>query len=212
MVLIKNLAQEFCHDSKSSKDNTSEGSTERSPSDVAQWSPQSHLTRFHSFTDVTNYIEAGLTSFDQVSGPISTKNLNLHGNHIRRIQGLQTKRWSGNLESLDLSANQISVIEGLESLTRLSCLSLAGNLLSFIGSGLPHLTRLSALDLSFNQLVSIQGISSLPSLHTLSLHGNQLAHSQDVIPELTSLPNLAVLSFRLGSGCVWTSYEVSICL
>lgn len=57
----------------------------------------------------------------------SVTSLNLHCNHIPRIEGL-TSAW--HLQHLDLSSNSISQIEGLSSLTSLKTLNLSYNLIT----------------------------------------------------------------------------------
>lgn len=64
--------------------------------------------------------------FDVPLSPTVTS-LNLHYNHIPRIEGL-TSAW--NLRNLDLSSNCISQIEGLNSLTSLRTLNLSCNLIT----------------------------------------------------------------------------------
>uniref|UniRef100_A0A669C2N9 Leucine-rich repeat and coiled-coil domain-containing protein 1 n=1 Tax=Oreochromis niloticus TaxID=8128 RepID=A0A669C2N9_ORENI len=100
--------------------------------------------------------------------------LNLHCNHIPRIEGL-TSAW--HLRHLDLSSNCISKIEGLSSLTSLRTLNLSCNLITKVEAlnGLVNLTR---LNLSYNQINDLSGLLYLHGteykLKHLSLHSNHL--------------------------------------
>lgn len=73
------------------------------------------------------YLLVSLCSLSDVPLSPTITSLNLHCNHIPRIEGL-TSAW--HLQHLDLSSNCISQIEGLSSLTGLRTLNLSCNLIT----------------------------------------------------------------------------------
>lgn len=79
-------------------------------------------------------------------------------------------------ESLDLSDNEIRVVENFPLLKRLVCLFLCNNLVSFIRAGLgKSLPRLETLILTNNNITSLGvlgALGELPRLSCLSLVGN----------------------------------------
>ncbi|BEV03227.1 leucine-rich repeat protein [Chryseobacterium gambrini] len=111
--------------------------------------------------------------------------LNLSGNHIIEIKGLENLT---RLSVLDLSGNDISGIKGLENLTQLSVLDLSGNGIAGI-KGLENLTLLSELDLSYNQITEIKSLEELKGLSKLNLSYNQITE----IKNLESLKQLSTL-------------------
>jgi len=93
-----------------------------------------------------------------------------------------------NLQSLDLSFNQITKFKGLETLTNLRELYLASNLITEI-NGLETLTKLEMLNLSFNQITEIKGLETLANLQYLNLYNNRITE----IKGLETLTNLEYL-------------------
>ena len=70
-------------------------------------------------------MDAGLRSLFEVDfNPETLQTLNLHCNHIERIENLDLLR---NLKHLDLSSNQIKDLEGLDGLFCLRTLNLSCN-------------------------------------------------------------------------------------
>uniref|UniRef100_A0A3Q4H3H1 Leucine-rich repeat and coiled-coil domain-containing protein 1 n=2 Tax=Neolamprologus brichardi TaxID=32507 RepID=A0A3Q4H3H1_NEOBR len=119
-------------------------------------------------------IDKNITSLLDIPLIPTVASLNLHCNHIPRIEGL-TSAW--HLRHLDLSSNCISKIEGLSSLTSLRTLNLSCNLITKVEAlnGLVNLTR---LNLSYNQINDLSGLLYLHGteykLKHLSLHSNYL--------------------------------------
>ncbi|XP_031586981.2 leucine-rich repeat and coiled-coil domain-containing protein 1 [Oreochromis aureus] len=119
-------------------------------------------------------IDKNITSLLDIPLIPTVTSLNLHCNHIPRIEGL-TSAW--HLRHLDLSSNCISKIEGLSSLTSLRTLNLSCNLITKVEAlnGLVNLTR---LNLSYNQINDLSGLLYLHGteykLKHLSLHSNHL--------------------------------------
>ncbi|XP_044224057.1 leucine-rich repeat and coiled-coil domain-containing protein 1 [Thunnus albacares] len=123
-------------------------------------------------------INKNITSLLDVPLRPTVTSLNLHCNHIPRIEGL-TSAW--HLRHLDLSSNCISKIEGLSSLTSLRTLNLSCNTIAEV-EGLNGLVNLTRLNLSYNQINNLTGLLYLHGteykLKHLSLHSNHL-HSID---------------------------------
>jgi len=67
-------------------------------------------------------IDCGITTLQDVPLKAHLISLNLHSNHISRIECLGHLRF---LKHLDLSANQIDRIQGLEGLVSLKTLNLS---------------------------------------------------------------------------------------
>ncbi len=94
--------------------------------------------------------------------------LNLNANKITKIEGLENKP---SLTNLNLSDNKITKIEGLENKQNLTYLNLANNKIIQV-EGLENLTNLKTLDLTSNQITDITPLSVNSSLTTLNLKGN----------------------------------------
>ncbi|KAM9845487.1 leucine-rich repeat and coiled-coil domain-containing protein 1 [Aulostomus maculatus] len=120
--------------------------------------------------------------------------LNLHCNHIPRIEGL-TSAW--HLRHLDLSSNCISKIEGLSSLTSLRTLNLSCNIITKV-EGLNGLVTLTRLNLSYNQINDLTGLLYLHGtgykLRDLSLHCNHLGSTNHLLQCLLGLQGLRELT------------------
>lgn len=105
---------------------------------------------------------------------------------------LQAKKLSKNIvksiETLDLSNQNLTSIDGLEHFTNLKELNLSGNILTNV-SQLAGLTELVSLDLSFNQLQSIELHSE--NIESLNLEANQLT-SIEFAEKLVKLKKLNV--------------------
>lgn len=122
-----------------------------------------------------------------------------------------SKRLITSIETLDLSNQNLTSIEGLQYFINLKELNLSGNLLTDV-TQLEGLEKLTKIDLSFNQLthlelsskelktldleanrvVTIDFIANLPLLQNLNLRANQVV---DLKP-LQTLNNLTKLNIR----------------
>ena len=130
--------------------------------------------------------ECGLSTIPfEISNFTWLKNLDLSSNQISRIEGLESLV---NLSKLDFSSNQISKIEGLEKLVNLSTLLLYYNQISKI-EGLEKIVNLSALYLPSNQISKIEGLHTLVNLSMLDISRNKIGK----IEGLESLVNLSTL-------------------
>ncbi|XP_008284978.1 leucine-rich repeat and coiled-coil domain-containing protein 1 [Stegastes partitus] len=135
-------------------------------------------------------IDKKITSLLDIPLTPTVTALNLHCNHIPRIEGL-TSAW--HLRHLDLSSNCISKIEGLSSLTSLRTLNLSCNLITKV-EGLNGLVNLTRLNLSYNQINSLTGLLYLHGseykLKHLSLHSNHLDSIDHLLQCLLGLQGL----------------------
>uniref|UniRef100_A0A8D3DNL0 Leucine-rich repeat and coiled-coil domain-containing protein 1 n=1 Tax=Scophthalmus maximus TaxID=52904 RepID=A0A8D3DNL0_SCOMX len=135
-------------------------------------------------------IDKNITSLLDIPLSPTVTSLNLHCNHIPRIEGL-TSAW--HLRHLDLSSNCISKIEGLTFLTSLRTLNLSCNLITKV-EGLKGLVNLTRLSLSYNQINDLTGLLYLHGseykLKHLSLHSNHLDRIDHLLQCLLGLQSL----------------------
>ncbi|XP_030607934.1 leucine-rich repeat and coiled-coil domain-containing protein 1 isoform X2 [Archocentrus centrarchus] len=135
-------------------------------------------------------IDKNVTSLLDIPLIPTVTSLNLHCNHIPRIEGL-TSAW--HLRHLDLSSNCISKIEGLSSLTSLRTLNLSCNIITKV-EGLNGLVNLTRLNLSYNQINDLTGLLYLHGtenkLKHLSLHSNHLDSIDHLLQCLLGLQRL----------------------
>jgi internalin A len=93
------------------------------------------------------------------------------------------------LTELWLGTNQISKMEGIDTLANLTKLSLGNNQISKM-QGIDTLENLTYLELGYNQISKIEGIDTLVNLTDLSLQNNQISK----IEGIEKLVNLTELS------------------
>uniref|UniRef100_A0A4W5PFZ3 Leucine rich repeat and coiled-coil centrosomal protein 1 n=1 Tax=Hucho hucho TaxID=62062 RepID=A0A4W5PFZ3_9TELE len=127
--------------------------------------------------------------------------LNLHCNHILKVEGLTTA-W--HLRHLDLSSNHISHIEGLNSLASLRTLNLSCNLITKV-EGLNGLVNLIRLNLAYNQISDLTGLLYLHGaeykLRHLNLHSNRLDSVNQLLQCMLGLENLSDVTLSVeGAG------------
>ncbi|KAL2097658.1 hypothetical protein ACEWY4_006865 [Coilia grayii] len=122
--------------------------------------------------------------------------LNLHCNHIPKIDGL-TEAWQ--LRHLDLSSNRITQISGLENLSSLRTLNLSCNSITKV-EGLDVLINLTRLNLSYNHISDLTGLlyihGSEYRLKHLHLHGNCLDNINHVLQCIVGLQNLTDVTLK----------------
>ncbi len=119
------------------------------------------------------------------------KILDLSGNNLREIDGLNSLKRLELLKFGDLSynmGNQITEIKGLHSLENLRILNLSNNYIKEI-KGLENLTNLKRLYLVNNSIKEIRGLDNLKNLTYLNLEKNFI----DRIQGLDQLINLEIL-------------------
>ena len=135
------------------------------------------------------------------------KYLNLHSNHIRKIENLgQLVR----LETLILSFNEIAKIENVEVLTALQVRSrveisqyeqdeeMATNFRS---------TTLQTLDLSFNMVRRFENMKTLSTLTDLAMNSNLLHRTEDLSMLRKYVPHLVTLNLANNPVCEMKSYR-----
>lgn len=111
--------------------------------------------------------------------------LDLSNNQIVHIGDIQGFNEVKQLNSLNLSNNQITDLAGLDHFLNLKVLNLSYNKIRNIHE-LGKLDSLEYLNLSNNSITSLTGISKLTKLKTLNLSNNQISN----VEELNSLKNL----------------------
>jgi protein phosphatase 1 regulatory subunit 7 len=168
-----------------------------------------HLTRLYVAENKLLEISA-----DAMRPMVNLRLLDLGGNNLRKIQGLETLV---NLEELWLGKNKITKLEGFQALTKLKRLSVQSNRIRRIENlecllaleelylsdqgideirGLDTLKNLSTLDLTNNQLTSTSGLPELPLLTDLWLAANKIASYEDVDRLQPLLPAIDTLHFE----------------
>ncbi|XP_034151950.1 leucine-rich repeat-containing protein 23 [Esox lucius] len=115
---------------------------------------------------------------------VGLESLNLTGNRIQRVSGLQYHRLT-NLVTLELRGNKLETTDGIH-LPNLRQLYLAQNIIKHL-EGLDKLERLTTLHLRDNQLTTLDGISpNMKSLQYLNVRGN-LVFSQRGLQSLVGV-------------------------
>lgn len=147
-----------------------------------------------SSSDELCLIDAGVSDLSKLSIQEHVHVLNLHANHIERIQNISHARF---LVHLDLSSNRIEVVENLASLVRLRTLNLSCNCIRQV-SGLHGLHSLISLDMSYNRLQKLEGFLEIQGpqyqLKYIKLHGNQIASTAEVSRCLSGCQSLRTLT------------------
>ena len=129
----------------------------------------------------TNRLKTELSLFNfELTNLEKLKTLYINNNNISKITDNNVFSSLSQLETLNLSHNQLSIIDNtlFSSLSNLKNLNLSHNQLSIIDNTLfSSLSELEELDLSHNQLSIIDNtiFSSLLQLETLNLSHNQLS-------------------------------------
>lgn len=122
--------------------------------------------------------------------------LNLSNNKIRVVN--RDLSCLTNLQSLNISYNQIEVVQTLGSLPSLIELRLHQNEIKTT-KGFPNFPALQNLSLAFNQLKEVEDISHLKNLVVLELHHN-LLEKIDGIEQLEKLEQLKLEFNKLKDG------------
>ena len=102
------------------------------------------------------------------------RELNLRQNHITELAEGGALKNLHRLRSLDVSANCLTAIEGLSTLTNLRHLNLSSNMISAIGTGLERLSRLTSLSLAGNNIIRVLGMKALAEVTSVDLSRNKL--------------------------------------
>jgi internalin A len=121
----------------------------------------------------------------EIAGLTALEKLDLSSNQITKIQNLDSLV---NLRFLNLNSNQIPEIEDLDNLEQLRFLYLKGNSIPRL-SNLKNLYNLVDLDVSQNGIIEINGLNTLIKLESLRLSDNLIAKTEN-ISQLTNLKAL----------------------
>ena len=153
---------------------------------IVDISALSGMTKLTSLNLENNQI----TDIGPLSGLTSLTWLALDGNKLgdpdhQRMADLSPLSGLVHLTELYLSRNQITDIDSLSGLTRLTRLELGSNRISDL-TPLQNLTNLTELHLQWNQIVSLSGLERLTKLVFLTSEGNQI-NDISVLSGLTSL-------------------------
>lgn len=145
--------------------------------------------------DTLSLRHLGISRMDEIKGlqfMVQLKDLDLMGNRIGRIEGLDALM---NLTQLNLGDNNIKKIGGLRHLAKLERLMLRGNRIAEI-EGLEPLAQLTHLDLGDNHIREILGLGHLTKLAQLALHGNRIGKIEG-LETLTTLTHLDLGNNRI---------------
>lgn len=105
------------------------------------------------------------------------------------VEDLTGMEYLSNLNTLNLSQNNISNLDSLANLSNLEVLSLNSNKITNL-TALMNLPKLNDLELGINQISTLPSFENLTNLEILNLSSNQL----DDISELKTAPGLTNLS------------------
>ncbi|CAL4065700.1 unnamed protein product, partial [Meganyctiphanes norvegica] len=119
------------------------------------------------------------------------KNINVSGNQITKID--ISISLSPNIQTLNLSRNNLSVLENLIHLPHLVSLDLSNNQFTTLEDMHTKLGNVVHLDLSQNDISSLQGLSKLYSLSSLKIATNNICKISEV-SHIASLPCLETLN------------------
>ena len=137
-----------------------------------------------SLTELT-LMHCRLQQIDSLLPLTRLEKLNLRANRIREVQGLQN---CVQLCELELYENQLTQLSGLDGLARLELLDVSFNELTRI-DGIQELAALRELYLANNKIGAIEGLHGLPALRLLELGSNRLRAIQQ-LEHLSSLEEL----------------------
>ncbi|XP_044076457.1 nischarin isoform X2 [Siniperca chuatsi] len=113
------------------------------------------------------------------------------------------------VEFLDLSYNQLSIVENLQHLYNLVHVDLAYNSLRVLEAAHTRLGNIKTLSLAGNQLDRLTGLTKLYSLVNLDLSHNQLAQLEE-IRNIGSLPCLEKLNLSSNPMCIIPDYRTKV--
>ncbi|XP_067252557.1 nischarin isoform X1 [Chanodichthys erythropterus] len=133
--------------------------------------------------------------------------LDMSRNFIRCID--ESVKLIPEVEFLDLSHNELSVVENLQHLYNLVHLDLSFNKLTILECVHTKLGNIKTLNLSGNQLETLSGLSKLYSLVNLDLSSNKLAQL-DEIKHIGTLPCLEKLALADNPMCIIPDYRTKV--
>ncbi|KAF4097503.1 nischarin isoform X1 [Onychostoma macrolepis] len=162
-------------------------------SEFAQWEPEG--------VDTDSPVTAIIPTWKMLT------TLDMSRNFIRCID--ESVKLIPEVEFLDLSHNELSLVENLQHLYNLVHLDLSFNKLKVLEGVHTKLGNIKTLNLSGNQLETLSGLSKLYSLVNLDLSRNRLAQL-DEIKHIGTLPCLEKLSLADNPMCIIPDYRTKI--
>ncbi|XP_030634120.1 nischarin [Chanos chanos] len=133
--------------------------------------------------------------------------LDMSHNHISCID--ESVKLIPQVEFLDLSYNELSLVENLQHLYNLVHLDLSYNKLTVLEGVHTKLGNIKTLNLTGNQLETLSGLSKLYSLVNLDLSNNKLAQL-DEIKHIGTLPCLEKLCLTNNPMCIIPDYRTKV--
>lgn len=157
---------------------------------------------FYNAMTNSKSLEGKISTKDDVNLTISMSQENIDSVTAIRMSDLDIKSVSGieyfkNLQTLDLSTNEIDDISMLASLTNLEYLTLYSNKITNINA-LSNLKKLRILNLNSNEISEISVLSNLTNLETLYLSNNKINNVNE-LAELVNLKDLDLDSNEIDS-------------
>jgi len=131
--------------------------------------------------------------------PIKERELDLRGNKIAVIENLGATQ--DQYDSIDLTDNEITKLEGFPQLNRIRTLLVSNNRIARIannlGEQLPNMETLVLSNNKLQNLTDIDPLAELPNLRRLSLLENTISKKQHYrLYIIHKLPKLKLLDFR----------------
>uniref|UniRef100_A0A8C7GJX3 Nischarin n=1 Tax=Oncorhynchus kisutch TaxID=8019 RepID=A0A8C7GJX3_ONCKI len=133
--------------------------------------------------------------------------LDMSHNHIVCIDN--SVKLIPKVEFLDLSSNELSMVENLQHLYNLIHLDLSYNILTVLEGAHTKLGNIKTLNLAGNQLDSLAGLTKLYSLVNLDLSSNKLGQLEE-IRYIGMLPCLERLVLSNNPMCIIPDYRTKV--
>ncbi|KAG4963669.1 hypothetical protein JHK82_040347 [Glycine max] len=153
----------------------------------------------------------GVKAIPAISHLSNLRSVNLSNNFIVHISpGVLPK----GIQTLNLSKNKISALEGLRELTKLRVLDLSYNRISRIGQGLSSCTLIKELYLVGNKLSDVEGLHRLLKLTVLELSFNKITTTKalgQLVANYNSLKALNLLGNPIQSNINDDQLSKAVC-
>ncbi|KAG5112464.1 hypothetical protein JHK82_035733 [Glycine max] len=153
----------------------------------------------------------GIKAIPSISHLSSLRAVNLSNNFIVHISpGVLPK----GIQTLNLSKNKISTLEGLRELAKLRILDLSYNRISRIGQGLSSCTLIKELYLVGNKISDVEGLHRLLKLTVLDLSFNKITTAKalgQLVANFNSLKALNLLGNSIQSNISDDQLSKAVC-
>ncbi|XP_027332286.1 uncharacterized protein LOC113847396 isoform X2 [Abrus precatorius] len=153
----------------------------------------------------------GIKTIPAISHLSNLRSVNLSNNVIVHIStGFLPK----GIQTLNVSRNKISTLEGLRELTRLRVLDLSYNRISRIGQGLSSCTLIKELYLVGNKISDVEGLHRLLKLTVLDLSFNKITTTKalgQLVANYNSLQALNLLGNPIQSNISDDQLSKAVC-